>query len=289
MTVNKTKKSKTPIAVGFQGVFGAYSQLACEGYFAAIAHKTHPYPTFKSAFQALIKGKIRYAVLPIENSLAGSIVENYDLLQTQEVTIVGEYKLRVHHCLLGLSGAKLKSLKKIFSHPQALAQCSEFIESLEDASAEAFFDTAAAAKQVFKDADASHAAIASELAAETYGLKILRKSIENNHRNITRFVVIQKSSKKIQHTKTNPNSKSSMILTLKSIPGALHKALSIFAIRDIDLLKIESRPVPGKPWQYRFFIDCNAHIADDPLSNAMRHLAEISEEVKFLGSYKGAK
>ena len=274
--------------IGFQGIAGAYSELAVKSYFQKDA-KAIAYPSFGEVFQAVEKKKLHFGVVPLENSVAGSILENYDLLNRHNLFIKGEIKLRVRHCLVGLPEAKLAKIKEVYSHPQALAQCAGLFKAHPKMKQQPYYDTAAAAKNLLNMNSLKAAAISSEIAAERYGLKILRKGIEDIHTNTTRFAVICKAPKRLLNPKPKVHYKVSLVFTLKSIPGALHKALSIFAIRDIDLHKIESRPVAGKPWEYRFFVDCDSHINLEAMSNALRHLKEICHEVKLLGCYPAAR
>ncbi len=204
----------------------------------------------------------------------------------RRVKIVGEVKLRITHHLLACHGSSLSKIIGVYSHPQALMQCAGYLKKHKKMVPNSFFDTAGSALWVSQQDDPTIASIASAQAAKNYGLKILASSIEDNCENYTRFLVIAKDSLK-QHfnEKSQRPYKTSIVLSLKSIPGALHRALSIFAIRDIDLLKIESRPIHGKPWNYRFYIDFSGHHLSTHCKNAINHLEEICAEVKVLGSY----
>jgi prephenate dehydratase len=276
----------TTTTIGFQGVPGAYSELASRLYFGKRA-QTKPFGDFSAVFQAVAKRKVNYGVVPIENSLAGSIHQNYDLLLSTAVTIVGEVVLPIQHCLVAPPKFTLSQLKRVLSHPQALAQCADYLEKRK-LQPTAFFDTAGAAAHVSATQNVAEAAIASAEAATHYGLKILARNIANKAENFTRFLVIQaKKTNKAPSAsrRTTGPQKTSVAFALKSIPGALYKALSVFAIREIDLLKIESRPLPDRPWQYLFYLDFAGSIHDAAVPRTLEHLEEITEFVHCFGSY----
>lgn len=271
--------------IGFQGVKGAYSELAAFQFFGEDA-KTKAFRQFEDVFAAVENGRLAYGIVPIENSLAGSIHQNYDLLQNHRVWIYGEHFLRVSHNLLAKKGTSLKKVKKIFSHPQALAQCALGVKGMPGVEAIASFDTAGAAEHVAYDKDPTSAAIASSLAAEHFGLKILKKRFEDNELNYTRFLIVGKPPlHKARVKKTHKPHKSSIVFALKNIPGGLHKCLSIFAIREIDLFKIESRPMVGSPWRYLFYLDFAGSVYDPACERSLVHLEEITEELQVLGTY----
>lgn len=268
--------------VGFQGVAGAYSESAAIKYFGSKV-RTKAFNEFDQVFKAITQGKVEYAVVPVENSLAGSIHENYDHLLHHRVWVCGEVKVRVRHFLLGTKKSKLSDIGIVYSHPQALAQCQGFIKRrLKKAVSHPYFDTAGSAQFVEERSQNHIAAIASEMAGKYYSLKVLASEIEDDVQNFTRFLVLRRSK---VITNKRCAYKTSIVFSLKSIPGALHKALSIFAIREIDLLKIESRPIPGEPWNYMFYLDVQGKVWDKVLESCIRHLKEISFKVKVLGSY----
>lgn len=276
--------------VGFQGALGAYSQLAANWFFKDQDIRLHPVNEFRSLFDLVEKGKISYGVVPIENSLAGSIHENYDHLRARKVWICGEYKLRVSHNLLAHRTVKLSEIRKVYSHPQALAQCAGFLRKMKNVEIIPYFDTAGSARFVAEHNKSPQAcaAIASKIAAKHYKLKILAKAIEDDEQNYTRFLLISKVNAGLLKAKRNKEKmkmKTSIVFALKNIPGCLHKCLSIFAIRDIDLFKIESRPIPGSPWQYLFYLDFEGDINDEAQARALSHLREITAFIKVLGSY----
>jgi len=270
------------ILVAFQGEPGAYSEAAALEYFGSEI-QTVPCHLFEDVFSAVSVGAGTHGILPIENSLAGSIHRNYDLLLHNDLYIVGEYQLRVSHCLLGLPGVKLAGIRKVHSHPQALAQCEANLNRLGlEQVVEA--DTAGSARLLREHGDQDAAALASRRAAEVYGLDILVENMEDNPTNFTRFLVLQSTPLKVN----NPESeayKTSVVFSLNNRPGVLFKALSVFALREIDLTKIESRPIPGKMWDYLFYIDFAGHM-DAPVSKrALEHLTELATFLRVLGSY----
>ena len=267
------------IKAAFQGELGAYSELAAYAYFG---HKINviPKPAFADVFQSVADGEADNGIIPIENSLAGSIHENYDLLLEHDLVITGEIKLRIVHNLIVNKGTKLQDIKRVFSHPQALSQCKDFLQKLDGVDRISVYDTAAAGRRIRDDNSRDEAAIASEQAASDYGLEILASGIESNHKNFTRFLILSKELvEKVE------NSKTSIVYASKNIPGVLFKSLSVFALRDIDLYKIESRPIPGSPWEYLFYLDFNGDIRDEVSQLAINHLKEIASFLKVLGSY----
>lgn len=269
--------------ISFQGVHGAYSEEAAHHYFGE-DRACLPCKSFEDVFRNIDQDITEYGIVPIENSLAGCIHQNYDLLLRYHLIIIGEYKLKVSHNLLAHKSATLEQIEKIFSHPQALMQCENNVKNIGET--QIFYDTAGSAAFIAEQQDPTLASIASMRAAKKYDLKVLKRNIEDFEDNYTRFLVLGKPSKKvelIQHSTVV--FKTSIVFTLKSIPGALHKALSIFAIRDIDLVKIESRPNPQKTWEYIFYVDLIGHADSDAISKSLAHLGEITHMVKILGSY----
>lgn len=273
--------------VGFQGIRGAYSEQAALLYFGDQNIDLRPIQDFESVFQAVESRKIQYAVVPVENSLAGSIHENYDHLRQNPVWICGEYKLHIDHCLLVKAGSRLTAIREVYSHPQALSQCAAFVRKIK-ATPMPYFDTAGSARFLAESGEKHMAAIASSQAGKDYGLRILAKSIQDDERNYTRFVVIKRRSKVDPPMSWQGASKTSIVFSLRNAPGGLHKALSVFAIRDIDLTKIESRPLRGSPWKYLFYLDIEGHISDPAVSRALSHLEELTHLLQVLGSYQAA-
>jgi prephenate dehydratase len=222
------------------------------------------------------------AVIPIENSLAGSVAEHFDLLLGRDVHIVREFRLRIVHNLIAPPGVKLRDLRRVFSHPVALDQCRDLFAKNPKLEPVPFYDTAGSVKHVVAEGLRDAAGIASRRAAQVYAGKILKAGIEDDKKNFTRFFLIKRGKPRAAHN--NAADKTSLAFSVKNIPGALFKALSVFALRDISLSKIESRPMRGRPWEYVFFVDLLR--GDDEASrNALRHLSEVAELVKVLGIY----
>jgi len=265
--------------VAFQGEPGAYSEAAALEHFGANV-ETVPHESFEALFSAVESGACERGLAPIENSVAGSIHRNYDLLLQHSLHIVGEHHLRVRHCLIGLPSATLAGVRKVISHPQALAQCERYLRSLPDVRTEVAYDTAGSVKLVKAIGDWQMAAIASRRAAEAYGMKVLAEGIEDDPANYTRFLVIAS-----QPMTPEGEAKTSIVFTLKNEPGSLFKALSVFALRDLDLTKIESRPLVGKVWEYLFYVDFVGSVAEAPVKRALEHLAEYALMLRVLGSY----
>jgi len=263
--------------IAFQGEPGAYSEQAIFNYFGQI--DTYPHESFDAVFDAVVTGACQSALIPIENSLAGSIHQNYDLLLRHDLHIVGEYLLRVQHCLIALPDVNKSDIKKVISHPQALGQCAAYLRAL-GVKAEQVYDTAGSVKMLKELGARDTAAIASHRAAEIYEMKILEEGIEDNPENYTRFLAIAKES-----VIPNGEAKTSIVFTLKNQPGALFKALSVFALRDLDLTKIESRPLQGKPWEYLFYIDFIGATNEETALKALDHLSEYALMLRVLGSY----
>jgi len=263
--------------IAFQGEPGAYSEQAVFNYFGDV--ETVPCESFDAMFDAVMTGKSDAALAPIENSLAGSIHQNYDLLLRHELYIVGEYLLRVRHCLIAMPGVKREDVKKAISHPQALGQCAGYLRS-HGIKAEQVYDTAGSVKMLKESGARDMAAIASRRAAELYGMQILEEGIEDNPENYTRFLAIQKET-----VIPEGEAKTSIVFTLKNVPGSLFKAMSVFALRDLDLTKIESRPLQGKPWEYLFYIDFIGSAQDETVKRALDHLGEYALMLRVLGSY----
>jgi prephenate dehydratase len=264
--------------VAFQGESGAYSEQAVYEYFGSV--ETTPCESFEAVFAAVASGVCESALIPIENSLAGSIHQNYDLLLRYSLYITGEHLLRVRHCLIAAPGVKKKEIKKVISHPQALGQCADYLRG-HGLQPEAVYDTAGSVKMLKESGARDTAAIASHHAAELYGMQILEEGIEDNLENYTRFLAVAQ-----EPVQPEGESKTSSVFTLKNQPGALFKALSVFALRDIDLSKIESRPLAGKPWEYLFYIDFIGDEHETQVAKALNHLGEYAIMLRVLGCYR---
>jgi prephenate dehydratase len=268
--------------IAFQGEPGAYSELAAYEKFGSSIN-TLPCESFDIVYKAILEDKATIGLLPFENSLAGSIHRNYDLILRHQLYIVNEYHLRVSHCLLGLPGTKISQIKQAHSHPQALAQCEKNLGGL-GITRVAEKDTAGSARLINKWKDPSKAAIASIRAAEVYDLDVLRENLEDNPNNFTRFLALQRKPLCVNDPESG-NYKTSVVFSLKNVPGALFKALSVFALRDIDLTKIESRPIQGQLWEYMFYVDFVGHQDALNCSRALDHLGELARFLRVLGSY----
>jgi len=283
----KSTSSRVGTSVAFQGVLGAYSEQAARLFFARKGLTVVPRDDFAAVFSAVSDGDVDFGVLPVENSLTGSIHQNYDLILGYPVQIVGEVKLPVAHSLLAVPGAKLGSIKEVYSHPQALAQCAHFLRvKLRQAAVIPYFDTAGSARFVAASGRLDIAAIASEAAGERYQLTTLKAGIQDHQANFTRFLVIQRQGRVSPKFKPSvQGQKTSVVFSLKNAQGALYRSLSAFAVRDIDLLKIESRPIPGRPWHYMFYLDFVQPKDPEIARRALGHLAEMTDVLKVLGTY----
>lgn len=264
--------------VAFQGEPGAYSEAAALEHFGP-AITTLPCESFDAVFAAVQQGAVDCGLIAIENSLAGSIHHNYDLLLKNQLWITGEHYLRVQHCLITAHGCEMAAIEKVISHPQALAQCDGYLRA-HQLKGEIFYDTAGAVKHLRETGATNLAAIASRRAAEVYGMQILVEGIEDNPANFTRFQVIAR-----QPVVPGEDAKTTVVFTLKNQPGSLFKALSVFALRDLDLTKIESRPLVGRPWEYLFYIDFAASTESERVTRALTHLEEYATTLRILGSY----
>ena len=272
------------VPIAFQGEPGAYSEAAVLEHFGNKV-LTLPCPSFDAVFAAVENGEAGCGLIAIENSLAGSIHHNYDLLLRHNLWITGEHYLRVRHCLITNPGVTMSGITKVISHPQALAQCDGYLRE-RGLPPEVFYDTAGAVKHLKEEGICDQAAIASRRAAEVYGMQILAEGIEDNPANFTRFLVIQRepceptpvSSEREAH-------KTTIVFTLSNQPGALFKALSVFALRDIDLTKIESRPLVGRPWEYLFYVDFSGAAGNPVAARALSHLEEYATSLRVLGTY----
>lgn len=274
------------LKVAYQGIAGAYSQQAIYGFFSQYQIKVEPISrsSFRELFEAIATDGI-LGMVPIENSTAGSVVQCYDLFLDYDLEIIAEYKLDVNHCLLSLPDSSLKDLTQVMSHPQALSQCSNFLDE-HKLTALSVFDTAGSAQKLIELQDKSTGAIASMLAAKQYGLKILKSGFQNNNNNTTKFLVVKSKNKHYEFQSQFLNKdKCSVIFRARDIPSALYKCLGGFATNQVNLSKIESRPIPGSKFDYLFFIDFEGNPKDIPVKLALEELNFFSEQVIFLGCY----
>lgn len=263
----------------FQGVEGAYSQVALKEYFGEHTNSYHV-ETWRDAMEAIKNGEADYAVLPIENSSAGIVPENYDLLVEYDNCIVGEQIIKIDHALLGVKGAKLSDIDTVYSHPQALMQCSKYLEDHREWDKKSLKNTAASAQKIQQEGKINQAAIANIKTADIYGLEVLDEAIQNNQDNSTRFIIV--TGKKIYEKTAG---KISICFEVPHESGSLYHMLSHFIYNDLNMNKIESRPVQGKAWEYRFFVDFDGNLNDGAVQNALSGLKEEANHVKILGNY----
>jgi chorismate mutase/prephenate dehydratase len=270
----------TGIRVVYQGVEGAYSQAATNDFFGKDVDSFHV-ATWRDAMDALREKKADYAVLPIENSTAGTVSQNLDLLSEYDCAIIGEEILKIDHALLGTEDADFESIKHVYSHPQALMQCAAFLrEDMDGVETTQVANTAVAAKKVKEDNDPSEAAIAGSINAELYGLKVIRSAIQDEKDNETRFIIV--SAKKIFRRDAK---NISICFTLPNEEGSLYQILTHFAFNGINMSRIESRPLKGSPWEYRFFVDFEGNLLDEGVINALVGLSCETGDLKILGNY----
>ncbi|MCS7178656.1 MAG: prephenate dehydratase [Anaerolineae bacterium] len=269
------------LIVAYQGEPGAYSHEAIYQHFGPQV-ETLPCATFEAIFTAVEEGRATTGLLPVENSQTGSITQAYDLLLERDLRVVGEVKLRVRHCLLALPGTTLADIRKVRSHPQALAQCERYLKN-RGWDAVPAYDTAGAARELAATREPDTAVIASALAAQIYGLEILAAGIEDSPENTTRFFLLGR-----EEPPPGPNSKTSIVFATPHVPGALYNALGEFARRGINLTKIESRPRRNRPWHYVFYVDMEGHWRDAAVHQALIGLLTRTAFVKLLGSYPAA-
>jgi len=274
---------KRRLSAAFQGELGAFSQAAAEKLLGEQI-KMLPCDTFKHVFEELRSNAVTHAVVPIENTLHGSVHENYDHLLEYEVPICGETSIRISHHLIALPEVRFPDIRRVFSHPVAINQCRKFFDKHRRIEPVPFYDTAGSVKMLREKRPPGAAAIASESAAAIYGGRILRRNIEDDRQNFTRFFLLTKQ-KDIFASAASPW-KTSLVFSMRNIPGALFKAMACFALRDLNLTKIESRPLRGKPWEYLFYLDLLGRDTDPAVRNALENLQEITEFVRVLGSYR---
>lgn len=269
-------------AVAFQGEAGAYSEAAALEFFG-MPVETRPCESFEAVFNLVEKGDVAFGIAPVENSLEGSINRVYDLLLESSLMVCGEIELRVVHCLICSPGTRLDDIKHIYSHPQALGQCRGFLTHLA-CELVPTRDTAGSVRMLKEKNLKNAAAVASARAAQIYGMEVLATAIEDNPNNYTRFFVLSSSD-----CPPTGDDKTSMVFSIKEEPGSLYRALRKFAVRNINLTRLESRPMRHRPWEYNFYLDCNGHRQEKPVSDALRTLEKSALFLKILGSYPRAK
>ncbi len=272
----------TTLRIAFQGARGAYSETALLRYFQANDVTAEAKEAFRDVFEAVLQGQVEYGVIPLENSLAGSVHENYDLLlRYPDVTILAETKIRVEHCLIGPAAASTETVRTAYSHPQGLAQCRQFLED-HGIAALPHYDTAGSVALVAEKNDPAVAAIASREAASIYGMTVLREGIETNPHNYTRFAIVGHRD----HPPVDTPNMAALVLATPDAPGALSVCLQVLAERSLNLQKLESRPIPGKPWNYMFYLDIQIPEDKEKFAEGMSALAAVSEDLRTLGLYR---
>lgn len=278
--------------VAFQGEPGAYSEQAAFDFFGT-GITPMPRPTFDAVFDDVASGACAFGVVPMENSLGGSVHRNYDLLMRHNLYVVGEVIVRIRWYLYALPGVNLPDVRRVISHWQALAQCERTLSTLlPKAEREQVYDTAGSVKLLVESGWRDTAAIASRRAQELYGVPILREGIEDDTTNYTRFIVLSRDPNPFGTPEPEANDaeyKTSIVYAMRNKPGALFRSLAAFALRDIDLTKIESRPLQGSPWEYLFYVDFVGHARSPHCERALAHLAEMTSLLRILGSYRRAK
>lgn len=270
------------VAVAFQGEPGAYTEEAAFRFFGK-STESRSYESLDEVFEAVEVGDVPFAVVPVENSLEGSITRAYDLLLDSPLMICGEIELRISHCLIARVGARLDAIEKVYSHPQALAQCRSFLSHL-NCELIPKSDTAGSVRMIKEQGLKDSAAVASARAAELYGMKIIAREIEDNPHNFTRFFILSK-----EDSPPTGNDKTSIVFSLKHKPGALYDCLKEFASSNVNLTKLESRPTRHQPWEYNFYMDFAGHHQEKDVSEALKALEEHAVFVKILGSYPKAR
>jgi prephenate dehydratase len=284
-------KPKRQAPIAFQGARGAFSEEAARKL-AGPESPVLPCERFEDVFRSLKSGAVGGAVVPIENTLAGSVHENYDHLVNFELPIVAETSVRIIHNLIVRKGVPFSQIRRAFSHPVALNQCLDFFARNPQIERIPFYDTAGSVKMIVEEKLGDAAAIASSVAAEIYGARILRRSIESDRQNFTRFFLLRTEQYARRHVippAAHTTWKTSLVFSTRNVPGALFRALSAFALRDLSLTKIESRPLRGKPWEYLFYVDFLGRVDTPNAQNALNHLRELADFLRVLGCYpKGA-
>ena len=269
--------------VAFQGERGSFSEEAARKLLGQTV-RVRPCETFAGIFESVATRKTRFCLAPIENTLAGPVYENYDLQLENDLHIIAEVSLRIVHNLIALPGTSLKDLREVYSHPVALAQCGRFFARHPKIKKKVFYDTAGAVKMLAEKNPQGAAAIASRVAASVYQARILKTHLEDHRENYTRFLLLSRSARVSRRA-----NKISIVFSTKNDPGALFRCLGVFALRDINLTKIESRPLRGRPWEYFFYLDFEGHVKDERTRRALAHLGELTTLLRVLGCYEGGK
>jgi prephenate dehydratase len=282
----KPRKQRRQL-VAFQGERGAFSEEAARKLMGA-AIEVLPCQRFEDVFRALHQNKVQAAVIPIENTLHGSVHENYDHLLHFDLAITGETNVRIVHNLIAPPGVPFGKIRRVFSHPVALNQCLDFFARNPRFEKVPFYDTAGSVKMVMEEGLKDAAAIASSVAAEIYGGKVLRRSIEDDRQNFTRFFALRRPEdvrRAPAQARKGGHWKTTVVFSTRNVPGALFRSLSAFALRDLNLTKIESRPLRGKPWEYLFYLDFIGQVDEPACRNALGHIRELADLLRVLGCY----
>ena len=279
-------QERPTVRVAFQGARGAFSEDAARKLLGPDI-ETIPCKSFEEMFEAVTSGSSDAAAVPIENSLAGSVHKNYDLLMEHDLTIIGETNLRIVHHLIARPGVALCDIRRVYSHPVALAQCERFLQANPQIEVASAYDTAGSVKMIMESDSNDEAAIAGESAAKVYGARIVVVGIEDNIRNYTRFLLLTRPRRfdALKTIAASDKLKTSIVFRVANQPGALFRSLAAFALRDIDLTKIESRPIEGRPWEYSFYVDLIGDQHESRVERALANLGELAESVRVLGSY----
>lgn len=277
---------RTRERAAFQGELGAFSQEAVR---RLLGDRAEPVACqrFEDVFLKLKRKEVSAAVVPIENTLAGSVHENYDHLLNYDFQICGETNVRINHNLIVYPGTQMRDIRRVYSHPVALSQCLRFFSSNSRFEKTPFYDTAGSVKMIMEEKRTDAAAIASAMAAEIYGGHILKRSLEDDRRNFTRFFLLRwpEDAKRRAKRPDDRKHKISLVFSTRNIPGVLFRALSAFALRDVNLTKIESRPLRGKPWEYLFYIDLEGRLEEERIRKALGHLEELADFLRVFGCY----
>ena len=270
------------VRVSFQGERGAYSEAAAASFFSDMAIETVPHENFSKALHSTVGGDTEYTILPVENSIEGSVGESYDLLMSTPLVVSGEINQRIRHCLIGYG--TLEQVKSVYSHPQALGQCRRFLEEREIKALPAY-DTAGSIKKIGDESnDVTVAGIASKSAAALYGVPIIAQDIADNAHNYTRFLILSKD----KNILATGHDKTSIMFSIKHEPGSLYKILATFYHNNVNMTKIESRPTKTNAWEYNFYVDFEGHV-DDPRVSRMMQTISKDAFVRVLGSYPSVK
>jgi prephenate dehydratase len=268
-------------AVAIQGEAGSFSHAAALETLGPVLRLV-PCPTFVDLFRAVESGEAATGVVPIENTLAGSVHENYDLLSAHELHVVAETELRIRHCLIASPRMTLPDVRRVVSHPVALAQCRRFFSAHPDLVAVPAYDTAGSVRDLMAGTIEAEAAIASKLAAELYGAAVLEEDLEDHAENYTRFLVVTRDP---AASVWGAPSNTSLVFALGATPGTLHRALGVFASRGLNLTKIESRPLHGRPWEYLFYVDVIDEAGQGGIAEGLEELRTVASGVRVLGTY----